>query len=83
MLSKMLGACTRMVMDNEKQMDSKDNQICQKDLRSQIKVPETRINGSKRVCPLVYQNTLLSHPAEFSSSVNYFVSVPQFKIFNS
>lgn len=36
-----------MVTDNEKQMDSKDNQIWQKDLCSQIKVPETGINGQK------------------------------------
>lgn len=47
MLSKMRGARTRMVTDNEKQMDSKDNQIWQKDLCSQIKVPETGINGQK------------------------------------
>lgn len=79
MYQKMLVVQTRVVMINEKkQMDSKDNQILPKDLHSQIKIPKTRIIGSKKNI----LRTLIMHcqaalpRAVFFSFVNYLVSVP-------
>lgn len=69
-------------------MDSKDNQICQKDLCSSIKIPETRINGSKRSISMHQFLGILEYIAKLPctekfSFVNHFVTVPLFKMFNS
>lgn len=81
----MSGAWAWMVMDNEKVDGFKRQFDLSRDLCSQIKIPETRINESKRTFQGFWHRVLTkqSYREKFSSFVNYFVSVSLSKNFNS
>lgn len=59
----MSGAWTRMVMDNEKQIDKKENPICQKTYAHRLKSSKLESMGQKGIFQ-GFRYIVLSCPAE-------------------